>query len=243
MDKAATNKKKIIFIVIIAVIDVLLLALLLSFLIIKSVRGLEKAEDSLYMNRADRFNLSEMVNIDDCFDKYNRAFGHQYTEKALVKCAKAIVAERENNMYVVTGHEYDVSAGQCTVFMRQFLGGDKIAIVVDVNTCGLISEREKNNEIQQFNVNDYQFYVNNYPSDECLGSISSASDAAAKAETIWLKIYGKRIKKEKPYQIFFDENNKVWLIHGTASSDSFGGVAYILMDNDTGKVLAVWHDK
>ena len=139
MDKAALNKKtKIIFIVILAVIDALLLAMLLSFLIIKSVRGLDKTTDSLYANRADRFSLSETVNIDDCFDKYNRALDHRYSEKALVKCAKALAAERDNNIYVVTGCVYDVSAGQCTVFLSRLLGGGRIMVVLDVNTCEVI---------------------------------------------------------------------------------------------------------
>ena len=139
MDKAASNKKtKIIFIVILAVIDALLLAMLLSFLIIKSVRGLDKTTDSLYANRADRFSLSETINIDDCFDKYNRALDHRYSEKALVKCAKALAAERDNNIYVVTGCVYDVSAGQCTVFLSQLLGGGRIMVVLDVNTCEVI---------------------------------------------------------------------------------------------------------
>lgn len=139
MDKAASNKKtKIIFIVILAVIDALLLAMLLSFLIIKSVRGLDKTADSLYANRADRFSLSETVNIDDCFDKYNRALDHRYSEKALVKCAKALVAERDNNINVVTGCVYDVSAGQCTVFLSRLLGGGRIMVVLDVNTCEVI---------------------------------------------------------------------------------------------------------
>lgn len=139
MDKAASNKKtKIIFIVILAVIDALLLAMLLSFLIIKSVRGLDKTTDSLYANRADRFSLSETINIDDCFDKYNRALDHRYSEKALVKCAKALVAERDNNINVVTGCVYDVSAGQCTVFLSRLLGGGRIMVVLDVNTCEVI---------------------------------------------------------------------------------------------------------
>lgn len=139
MDKAASNKKtKIIFVVILAVIDALLLAMLLSFLIIKSVRGLDKTTDSLYANRADRFSLSETVNIDDCFDKYNRALDHRYSEKALVKCAKALAAERDNNINVVTGCVYDVSAGQCTVFLSRLLGGGRIMVVLDVNTCEVI---------------------------------------------------------------------------------------------------------
>lgn len=139
MDKAASNKKtKIIFIVILAVIDALLLAMLLSFLIIRSVRGLDKTADSLYANRADRFSLSETINIDDCFDKYNRALDHRYSEKALVKCAKALAAERDNNINVVTGCVYDVSAGQCTVFLSRLLGGGRIMVVLDVNTCEVI---------------------------------------------------------------------------------------------------------
>lgn len=139
MNKSKADKKiKIIAIVLVSVIDALLLAALLSFLITKSVRNLGKTETALYTNRIDRFELDKMNDIDECFDKYNYALNRQYSKEALIKCAKAIVAERENNIYAVSGCVYDASAGQCIVSMKQILGGGKLRIVLDILTCGLI---------------------------------------------------------------------------------------------------------
>ena len=98
-------------------------------------------------------------------------------------------------------------------------------------------------EIKTFEVSEYQYYIDNFSSEDNLGFISDSKDLLKKVEVIWIKQYGKRIKNQKPYQVFYDEANGIWLVQGTLRSDMMGGVANILVDNDTGKVLAVWHDK
>ena len=98
-------------------------------------------------------------------------------------------------------------------------------------------------EIKTFEVSEYQYYIDNFSSEDNLGFISDSKDLLKKVEVIWIKQYGKRIKNQKPYQVFYDEANGIWLVQGTLRSDMMGGVANILVDNETGKVLAVWHDK
>lgn len=115
-----------------------------------------------------------------------------------------------------------------------FIGGGFIMV---------IRNKSRSLEIKPFDINDYQYYIDNCPTNKNLGSIYDAEDAIAKAETIWIEMYGKRIKQEKPYQVFYDEKEKVWLIHGSLRSNMMGGVSNILIENDTGKVLAIWHEK
>ena len=98
-------------------------------------------------------------------------------------------------------------------------------------------------ETRAFDVSEYQYYIDDCPSEDNLGPISDSKDLLKKVEAIWIKKYGNRIKKQKPYQVFYDEANGIWLVQGTLPSYMMGGVANILVDNDTGKVLAVWHDK
>lgn len=103
--------------------------------------------------------------------------------------------------------------------------------------------KNKSPEIKTFEVSEYQYYIDNFSSEDNLGFISDSNDLLKKVEVIWIKQYGERIKNQKPYQVFYDEVNGVWLVHGTLQSNMMGGVANILVDNDTGEVLAVWHDK
>ncbi|MBO5076339.1 MAG: hypothetical protein J5584_01930 [Clostridia bacterium] len=98
-------------------------------------------------------------------------------------------------------------------------------------------------KVRPFDVDDYQEFIDTFPSNECLGKISGKADAVKKAETVFIKIYGKQVKKERPYQIFYDEEAEVWLVQGSLPSYKIGGVANIIIENDTGKVLAVWHEK
>ena len=88
-----------------------------------------------------------------------------------------------------------------------------------------------------------QYYIDKFPSEDNLGFISDPKDLLKKVEVIWINKYGERIKKQKPYQVFYDKANGIWLVQGTLRSNMTGGVANILVDNDTGRVLALWHDK
>lgn len=118
------------------------------------------------------------------------------------------------------------------VLFIAFIGGILVVII-----------KNKSPEIKTFEVSEYQYYIDNFSSEDNLGFISDSKELLKKVEVIWIKQYGERIKDQKPYQVFYDEANGIWLVHGTLRSNMMGGVANILVDNDTGKVLAVWHDK
>lgn len=118
------------------------------------------------------------------------------------------------------------------VLFTAFIGGILVVII-----------KNKSPEIKTFEVSEYQYYIDNFSSEDNLGFISDSKELLKKVEVIWIKQYGERIKKQKPYQVFYDEANGIWLVRGTLRSNVLGGVANILVDNDTGKVLAVWHDK
>ena len=117
-----------------------------------------------------------------------------------------------------------------------------IIVILLGGACVILFQNQTPN-VKAFESNDYQYYVDNFPSEENVGNIIDAKDAIKKAEKIWIKLYGESMKKEKPYQVFYDENTGIWLVQGTLRSDMMGGVANILIQNETGKVLAVWHDK
>ena len=118
------------------------------------------------------------------------------------------------------------------ILFMTFIGGILVVII-----------KNESPEIKTFEVSEYQYYIDNFSSEDNLGFISDSKELLKKVEVIWIKQYGERIKNQKPYQVFYDEANGIWLVHGTLRSNMMGGVANILVDNDTGKVLAVWHDK
>lgn len=118
------------------------------------------------------------------------------------------------------------------ILFMAFIGGILVMII-----------KNKSPEIKTFEVSEYQYYIENFSSEDNLGFISDSKELLKKVEVIWIKQYGERIKNQKPYQVFYDDANGIWLVRGTLRSNMHGGVANILVDNDTGKVLAVWHDK
>ena len=118
-----------------------------------------------------------------------------------------------------------------------------LILVIFIGGVCMIIIQNKAPNVKAFDFNDYQYYIDNFSSEENVGNIIDAKDAIKKAEKIWIKLYGESVKKEKPYQVFYDENNDIWLVQGTLRSNMMGGVANILIQNETGKILAVWHDK
>ena len=107
----------------------------------------------------------------------------------------------------------------------------------------MIIGKYKTPEVQSFDASEYQCFVEDFPSEDNIGPISDSKDLLEKVEAIWIEKYGERVKKQKPYHVFYDEKNGIWLVQGTLHFYEFGGVANILVENDTGKILAVWHEK
>ncbi len=128
---------------------------------------------------------------------------------------------RKRNMYILS-----------VFLLILFIGGILLIVI-----------QNKAPEVKAFEVSGNQKHIDNFSSEETVGSISGAKDALAKAELIWIKTFGEQVKKEKPYQVSYDVEKEVWLIQGSMPPGVKGGVANILIENRTGKVLAVWHDK
>lgn len=77
-----------------------------------------------------------------------------------------------------------------------------------------------------------------------MGKTENAQQAKKKAEKVWVDIYGDNVSKEKsPYTVSYDEESETWLVTGSLPRYIVGGVPHIIIQENDGKVLAVWHDK
>ena len=94
-----------------------------------------------------------------------------------------------------------------------------------------------------FSVNEFSEDIEKFSSNEVLGEVLTGKAAIQKAEKLWIDLYGKDIVKEKPYKVYFDEENQAWLVNGSLPYGYDGGVAYVIIRKTDGKVLAVWHEK
>ncbi len=104
--------------------------------------------------------------------------------------------------------------------------------------------RNRAPQIGSFDLGDYRTQAEQFASDRNVGAISDTEDLLKKAEEVWVEIYGESVRDEKPYQIAWDEASGVWKLSGTLHPRfALGGTAQILIENDTGRVLAVWHEK
>lgn len=97
--------------------------------------------------------------------------------------------------------------------------------------------------VGEFDVSEYQDEIDEFPSDKNVGQISDANDATKKAVSLWIDMYGLDVIIKRPYEAYFDEENGVWLVMGTFPFDFEGGSPYALIEQETGKVLAIWHDR
>lgn len=98
-------------------------------------------------------------------------------------------------------------------------------------------------KVSTFSLKDYQQRIEQFPSEEKVGPIETAKEAKRSAEKIWLKTWGNDIKSKKPYKVYYDGENCAWLVCGTMPIGMPGGVPYIIIQKDTGVILALWHEK
>ncbi len=54
--------------------------------------------------------------------------------------------------------------------------------------------------------------MDNY--QKTVGPIPNAKTAGAKAEEVWLELYGDEVKDEKPYIVSYDARNLIWMVEG-----------------------------
>lgn len=94
-----------------------------------------------------------------------------------------------------------------------------------------------------------QGYLKNYDSlllarkdvnMDSLIAVPNEKTAIAIAKAIWLPIYGKSIKREKPYIAYLNRDD-IWVVNGTFHGLRFGGVAYAFIRKKDGKIIYVIH--
>ena len=120
-----------------------------------------------------------------------------------------------------------------------------ILIVLVISGGALAILNNYNNQrADEFSLDDYKREITIFSSDKILGSVPDAKTARKLAVQIWTEIYGSEtINGEKPFLVYFDDVNQVWLVTGSLPWGYKGGVAYILIQKEDGKVLADWHEE
>lgn len=87
-------------------------------------------------------------------------------------------------------------------------------------------------------VNSFGYFPQN-------GFVPDETTAKSIAEAVWIPIYGKKIKKNKPYIAKLE--NGIWYVNGSAPKpiffDSAGGEPYIEINKMTGEIVKVYHSK
>lgn len=125
--------------------------------------------------------------------------------------------------------------------MKKLLFIGCVALLVLITIFITLFKNEHN--IGNFSISQYEDRINNCSFNVSFGKINNAEEAKKHAETLWIKEYGVEVKKKKPYVVFYDSNVKAWLVQGSLSHETDGGVPNIIINEVDGKVLALWHDK
>lgn len=97
------------------------------------------------------------------------------------------------------------------------------------------------NEVREFDLSDYKGLMEEFARNKTVQKITDGETAKEEPEKLWVEIYGEKVRKEKPYNAFYDKKEDVWLIIGSAPLNSFGGEPNALIRTN-GKVIAVWRD-
>ena len=119
----------------------------------------------------------------------------------------------------------------------------KILLIVCLVFLSVFFGCTNEKDLPSFSIDEYSYFLETFPSTMVLGEIQDSEDAKNKAEQAWVFLYGDHVLSQKPYHVFWDNINQVYLVKGTLHFYESGGVAHILIRADTGHVLAIWHEK
>ncbi len=72
------------------------------------------------------------------------------------------------------------------------------------------------------------------------GNITDKELIISIAEKKWIEVYGKSVGKQKPYAVK-KKNDSIWIVHGTFSKPTIGGVAYAEVNIKTKQVIRYTH--
>ena len=105
------------------------------------------------------------------------------------------------------------------------------------------------NQVKSFSIHEYEEEITDFSSEKIfgytrkMGEIANSHVAKEYAQEIWIEVYGENVKDKKPYKVYWDNENNVWLVTGTLKKHWLSGVPHIIFSKNDGEIIAVWHTR
>ena len=98
-----------------------------------------------------------------------------------------------------------------------------------------------NFKIKNFTLTNYKQYIEKFSVDESLGRFFTVRTLYNRSKKIWVKKFGGRFEdNRRNVSMFYDKQEGIWLVSKRIFNGATEEVAHILVEEKTGKVLAVW---
>lgn len=94
-------------------------------------------------------------------------------------------------------------------------------------------------DVGKFTLTEYQWEIENFPSDKNVGKVDDENTAIEKAKEMLSEKYGDTDGKKM--NIEYDSESGCWHVYGSVSPKELGGVPHAIIQRD-GKVVAVWYE-
>lgn len=133
------------------------------------------------------------------------------------------------------------------VLLKEFFKWKKpvVCIILCLVICAFIVRDNTSIEYRylgSFILGDYSIETNIFKSEFSVAPVINEIEAASAAENIWTDIYSYDVRRKRPLHIYRDNESGCWLVCGSLPEGVMDGAPYAII-KDSGKVLAVWHDK
>ena len=100
------------------------------------------------------------------------------------------------------------------------------------------SNNSSNQMIDSFELEKYQWEINNYQINRNVGLVPDKDTAVNIAKKLWYEKFSETISYSE-IEVCFDNKNECWHIFNTVEPDVLGGIFHVLIEKN-GKVIAVW---
>ena len=106
-----------------------------------------------------------------------------------------------------------------------------------------------NGNVFKYDISNYQYELEKFPSDAIMGPIANEQDAINKATTVLYDLFSEEnVNNKKPYDAYFDNESETWLVVGSTPQLEpgiawVGGTYFVIFRASDGAVLAAWGTK
>lgn len=122
-----------------------------------------------------------------------------------------------------------------------------VVLVIIGGAMIMSSDSSKPLDVSEFDLKEYQWELETYPSDRSVGQVNDQETAIQIARLLWVEEYSTIGSQPhnpingREIEVSYDPNNECWHINGTVPLNTLGGVPHAIVQKD-GKVLAIWYD-